>query len=80
MTTVNTDKPDAVGQIMTRQLRVISASRPLMDLAAMFSEGGHHHIPVIDEQRKLVGMLTQTDFLRALNRTVQAASGPTVGA
>ena len=71
---VHTDKPEAVGQIMTRQVRVASADRPLIELVPLFSEAGHHHIPVIDERQRLVGMLTQTDLVRALARAVQAGS------
>lgn len=70
VTTVHADKPDVVGQIMTRHVRVASADRPVLDLAAVFSEGGHHHIPIIDERKQLVGMITQTDFVRALYRAV----------
>lgn len=80
VTTVHADKPDVVGQIMTRHVRVASANRPVLDLAAVFSEGGHHHIPIIDERRHLVGILTQTDFVRALYRAVGGhATGTHVG-
>lgn len=80
VTTVHTDKPDVVGQIMTRHVRVASADRPVLDLAAVFSEGGHHHIPIIDDRKQLVGILTQTDFVRALYRAVDtSAAGTLVG-
>ena len=68
---MNSDKPEVVGQIMTRQVRVASASKPIMDLMPLFTEGGHHHIPIVGENRKLVGVLTQSDFLRAWSRAVQ---------
>ena len=67
---VTSNKPEVVGQIMTRQVRVASADRPVVDLMPLFSEGGHHHIPVIDAERRLVGMVTQSDFVRALSRVV----------
>lgn len=70
--TVTSDKPEVVGQIMTRQVRVASADRPVVDLMPLFSEGGHHHIPIIDGERRLVGMVTQSDFVRALSRVVVA--------
>jgi CBS domain-containing membrane protein len=57
-----------VGQIMTRQVRVASADRHAMALLPLFTEGGHHHIPVIDEDKRLVGIITQSDFVRALAR------------
>lgn len=60
------DKPEVVGQIMSRQVRVVSADRPLADLVPLFSVGGHHHIPVIGPNNKLLGMLTPADLVAAL--------------
>lgn len=68
--TVMSSKPEVVGQIMTRQVRVASEERPLAELVPLFSEGGHHHIPIIDADKRLVGMITQSDFVRALYRAV----------
>jgi len=69
--TVISNKPEVVGQIMTRQVRVASADRPVVDLVPLFSEGGHHHIPIIDHEKRLTGMITQSDFVRALYRAVR---------
>lgn len=69
--TVMSSKPEVVGQIMTRQVRVASADRPVVDLVPLFSEGGHHHIPIIDDEKRLAGMITQSDFVRALYRAVR---------
>lgn len=60
------DKPEVVGQIMSRQVRVVSADRPLADLVPLFSAGGHHHIPVIGPGNRLQGMLTPVDLVAAL--------------
>lgn len=68
---VETEHAEVVGQIMTRQVRVASASRHAVDLLPLFSTAGHHHLPIIDEQQRLVGILTQTDLVKALGRTVQ---------
>jgi CBS domain-containing membrane protein len=62
----HTDRPEVVGQIMTRQVRVASEDRLLADLVPVFSEDGHHHIPIIDAEQRLAGMITQTDLVRAL--------------
>ena len=69
---VATEKPEVVGQIMARQVRVASAGRPLTELVPLFSEGGHHHIPIIDREAKLVGVITQSDLVRALYRAVRS--------
>lgn len=61
-------KPEVVGQIMTRQVRVVSADRPLAELVPLFAATGHHHIPVVGPQARLVGILTQSDLVAALAR------------
>ncbi|MES2530102.1 MAG: HPP family protein [Pseudomonadota bacterium] len=63
---VHSEKPEVVGQIMTREVRVASASRRAADLVPLFSHEGHHHIPILDDQQRLVGILTQSDLIRAL--------------
>ncbi len=63
----HTDKPEVVGQIMTRRVRVVSEDRPLVDLLPLLAEGGHHHVPIVDARSKLVGIVTQTDLIRALH-------------
>ena len=60
------DKPEVVGQIMTRQVRVVSAERLLSELVPVFASTGHHHIPVIGPNNKLVGVITQSDVVAAL--------------
>ena len=62
----HTTKPEAVGQIMSAQVRVVSASGSVAKLMLLFSEDGHHHIPVIGPDNKLVGIITQSNFVRAL--------------
>lgn len=65
-----TSKPEVVGQIMSRRVRVARQDRALVDLVPLFSEHGHHHIPIVDTENRLVGILTQTDLVRALSRSV----------
>ena len=64
----HSDKPEVVGQIMSRQVRVVSADRPIGDLLPLFASTGHHHVPVLDADRRLVGIITQSDVVRALAR------------
>ena len=64
----HSEKPEAVGQIMSRQVRVVSAARPIGELLPLFASTGHHHVPVLDEERRLVGIITQSDVVRALAR------------
>jgi CBS domain-containing membrane protein len=43
--------PNAVGQVMSKPVRVISEDRNMLDLAEIFCGDGHHHIPVINAKR-----------------------------
>lgn len=64
-------KPENVGQIMTRDVRTIDDDRHLVELVPLFSEDGHHHIPVIDREQRLAGIITQSDLVRALYRVTR---------
>jgi len=53
-----------------------------MDLVPLFSQGGHHHIPIVESEGRLVGVITQTDLVRTLAAAVQGrdeggSAGPT---
>ena len=66
-TASHSDKPEVVGQIMTRRVQVTSQHRHLADLVPLFGSTGHHHIPVIGEGERLVGIITQSDVVAALS-------------
>ncbi len=59
---------ERVGGIMTRQVRVASEHRHLVDLIPLFGSSGHHHIPIVDTAERLVGIVTQSDVVAALGR------------
>jgi CBS domain-containing membrane protein len=50
---------------------VASQTQAVIELVPLFSEGGHHHIPIVDDDRRLVGAITQTGPVRALYRAVR---------
>lgn len=66
--TSHSSKPEVVGQIMTRQVRVASAGRPIAELVPLFADTGHHHIPIVGVEARLVGILTQSDVVAALSQ------------
>lgn len=61
-------KPERVGEVMTRKVRITREDRHLADLIPLFGSTGHHHIPVVGEGDRLVGMITQSDVVAALCR------------
>jgi CBS domain-containing membrane protein len=57
-----------VADIMTKDVLTASPRQELVDLMSAFSDGGRHHLPVVDGERRLVGMVTQSDMVAALLR------------
>jgi CBS domain-containing membrane protein len=70
---VHSDRPEAVGQVMTRQVRVVNQATPVAEPVPLFASSGHHHLPVLDDERRIVGILTQSDLVRALHQSVAQA-------
>ncbi len=68
-------KPEVVGQVMHKDAQVAQAQQPIIELVTIMSDAGVHAMPVIDENRKLVGMITQSDMVAALYESnMQAAA------
>lgn len=62
-----------VASIMTPQVKTATPGQGLADLVALFSDGGLHHLPVVNEAREVIGIITQSDLVAAL---FQAGSNP----
>jgi len=59
-------KAEVVGQIMSAQVLTATPSTPVSQLVAQVVDKGMPHIPVVDEHRTVVGIVTQSDMLGAL--------------
>lgn len=55
-----------VEDIMTRRVRAAQPEQLIAELVKGFSDGGLHHMPVVDAQQRVVGMVTQSDLVAAL--------------
>jgi CBS domain-containing membrane protein len=62
----NWDKPEMVGQIMTPDVITAKASTPIVELVPLMANAGMHHIPIIDDEGRFVGMVSQSDLLASL--------------
>lgn len=62
----HSDKPEAVGQIMTQHVKVASDTTPIVELVPLMANTGLHHIPVVNEENRFVGIVTQSDLVAAL--------------
>lgn len=59
-------KPEVVGQIMHTDVRTAYQEQPVVELVPLMSDAGLHSIPVVDAERRLVGMITQSDMIATL--------------
>jgi len=62
------DKPEVVGEIMSTPPVTAFEDQHIANLIPMFSEHKIHHLPIVNQENKLVGMVTQTDLMVALYR------------
>jgi CBS domain-containing membrane protein len=59
--------PDgSVKDIMTAPVRTVGPETPLVDAILIFAEEGLHHLPVVETDNRLVGILSQSDVLVAM--------------
>ena len=56
-----------VENVMTRTVKTVREDQPLLELVPMLSDFGFHHLPVVDTNDKLVGMITQSDLIAGLH-------------
>jgi CBS domain-containing membrane protein len=64
----HSEAPEVVGQIMTKTVRTAKDSMHIVELVPMLSEYGLHHIPIIDHERRLVGIVSNSDLVAGLYR------------
>ena len=60
------EKPEVVGQIMAAPVYTAKETMHIVELVPLLSERGLHHIPIVNAEMRLVGMVTQSDLIAAL--------------
>ncbi len=63
-----------VADVMTPKVHVAHPHQPIGELVSLLSDQGLHHLPVVDAQRHVVGMISQSDLIAALFRTALNSS------
>jgi CBS domain-containing membrane protein len=58
-----------ISDVMSREVTVAHPGQSVASLLPLFSDEGFHHLPVVDERRRVAGMVTQTDLIAALFRS-----------
>lgn len=62
----NSSKPSRVEQIMASPAFTVNQNELIASLVPLLSDKGLHHIPVVDENNHLTGIVTQSDLIAAL--------------
>ncbi len=58
-----------VGSLMSHPVQVVSESADLATVEQTFLEHKIRHLPVVDEERRIVGVISQRDLYRAVSPT-----------
>jgi CBS domain-containing protein len=64
------DEPLPVAQIMSRRVRTVRAATPAHEAASLMLEQKIGCLPVIGEEEQIVGIITESDFLRIAERAL----------
>lgn len=59
-------KPQTIGSLMSSPVQVARLDQHVMDLVPMFSAKGRRHVPIVNDENRLVGIISQTDVIKTL--------------
>ncbi|KVD81985.1 hypothetical protein WS62_23825 [Burkholderia sp. ABCPW 14] len=57
--------------VMSTRVHTVRTTTPIAELVPLFADHGHHHIPVVDANQTLAGIVTQADLIAGLYRQSQ---------
>lgn len=60
------EKAEVAGQIMTTPVIIAQQTQYVNEIVSLFFQHDIHHIPIVDDNDKLVGIVTRTDILSIL--------------
>ena len=63
---MTSEKPEVVVQIMATPVYTAREDAHIVELVPLLSEKGLHHIPIVNAENRLVGIVTQSDLIGAL--------------
>lgn len=61
--------------VMTRDPYTLRAGNTLKDALEMMTRGGFGCLPIVDEDRRIVGIVTQTDIIRIISTALGVYQG-----
>jgi CBS domain-containing membrane protein len=63
---VSTSKPESVGHIMTSTVSILPESTHIAELVPLMANQGYRQIPIVNNEKRLVGMVYQANLIAAL--------------
>ncbi|WP_304896823.1 HPP family protein [Methylicorpusculum sp.] len=63
---VSTSKPESVGHIMTSTVSVLPENTHIAELVPLMANQGYRQIPIVNNEKRLVGMVYQANLIAAL--------------
>ncbi|HKK80017.1 MAG TPA: CBS domain-containing protein [Phaeodactylibacter sp.] len=72
-----TDTSTAVGDIMSRHVLFAKPDQGFTQVARLFSEMSIHHLPVVDDNKQLVGVISANDVMKAYSRRLDKLENKT---
>ncbi len=60
------DQQFKITDIMSSHLTTLKHNQSVRDAVELLADGGFHSLPVVDDESRLVGMVTSTDLIRYL--------------
>jgi acetoin utilization protein AcuB len=64
-----------VSQSMTRKVVTVKRETPLVEARALMSTGSFRHLPVVDDEHRLIGIVTDRDIRSAMPSRLTVAEG-----
>ncbi|HBI82627.1 MAG TPA: hypothetical protein DDY24_02765, partial [Alcaligenaceae bacterium] len=62
------EKAEVVGQIMSSKVYTAQTDTPISEILRHMTDHSIRHVPIIDDRKKIIGIVTQSDLLGALYR------------
>ena len=70
----HSSKPEVAGQIMRHPVITLSVDAPAADLALLITTRRIHQIPIVDASNKLAGLVSETDLIAALYKSLKLST------
>jgi CBS domain-containing membrane protein len=61
---------DPISKIMTSPVTTVRTDTPVSELVALMTDLGLRHLPVVDEQDRLAGIITRTELIAVLHQAL----------